>query len=257
MSFVQTTQLFEKTRSDLIFGFLSALLFAGLTGLSAFIVIPLPFTPVPITAQTLVVLLSGVFLGRKYGPLSQFLYIALGIIGIPWFANQTAGIDILLGATGGYLVGFVLASFITGSIVDISEETRKLPAIVYSLSLSTISVYITGILGLMIVANLEFWQALQLGFFPFLPGDLFKIFIAVVFATLYLPREKTSIDTELSNSNKFVLMIIIFVLSLFLIAFIYYLLTAGDLPPSDLPLYSILVSLIVLPGILLIKKIQQ
>ena len=81
---------------------------ACITGLMAQIVIPLPWTPVPITAQTFAVLCSGLFLGKKYGCLSQILYVVLGVAFIPWFGGMTGGLEIFLGSTCGFFIGFII-----------------------------------------------------------------------------------------------------------------------------------------------------
>jgi biotin transport system substrate-specific component len=85
---------------------------AAFTGLAAQIRVPLASTPVPVTGQVFAVLLSGVFLGRRYGALSQVIYVSLGAAGVPWFAGWTSGA--LLGLTGGYLVGFIPAAALVG-----------------------------------------------------------------------------------------------------------------------------------------------
>src|SRR5438105_3015773 len=82
------------------------LLFANVTAESAFIRIDLPFTPVPITGQTLAVLLAGAALGWRRGAASQIVYILEGLAGLPVFAGGTSGLAVLIGPTGGYLVGF-------------------------------------------------------------------------------------------------------------------------------------------------------
>ena len=83
--------------------------FAGATAVSAHIRIPLPFTPVPLTLQTLVVLVAGGLLGARLGALSQLEYILLGLLGLPVFTTGT-----LLGPTGGYIIGFVFAALVMG-----------------------------------------------------------------------------------------------------------------------------------------------
>ncbi len=92
------------------------LLFTFLTGISAFVKIPLSFTPVPITAQTLIVLLSGLFLKKEWALKSQLLYIGMGLVGVKWFSGGRGGLGVLTGATGGYLIGFVLAAYLIGYI---------------------------------------------------------------------------------------------------------------------------------------------
>ena len=104
---------------------LMSLLMACLTGIMAQIIIPLPWTPVPITAQTFAVLCSGLFLGKKYGCLSQILYIVLGVAFIPWFGGMTGGLDIFLGSTCGFFIGFVIASYFIGLISEKYADARN------------------------------------------------------------------------------------------------------------------------------------
>jgi len=99
-------------------GMVFAALFAALTGAIAWFKIPLPFTPVPITLQTLMVLLSGAMLGPYYGALSMIVYLLLGAIGLPVFAGGSSGIPSLLGPTGGYLLSYPVAAFVIGYMLQ-------------------------------------------------------------------------------------------------------------------------------------------
>lgn len=171
---------------------LLALGFAGLTGLAAQLRLPLPFTPVPITMQVFVVLLSGVVLGRWYGGLSQGLYLGLGVGGVPWFQGFTSGFPLF---TGGYILGFVAAAFIVGWFTD-----RFLWARSYSgqLSLMLVGVgviYALGALQLGLVYTLitpridPVQLALLTGVLPFIPGDVAKAVLAASVATAIAPKE--------------------------------------------------------------------
>jgi biotin transport system substrate-specific component len=86
-----------------------AFFFACLTGIFAQLRFYLPYTPVPITGQVFAVLLSGVILGNLYGGISQGLYAALGVAGVPWFSGGKAGLEIFTGVTGGYIIGFIFS----------------------------------------------------------------------------------------------------------------------------------------------------
>src|SRR3989338_9014662 len=99
-------------------GMVFAALFAALTAAVAWFKIPLPFTPVPITLQTLVVLLSGAMLGAYYGSLSMIIYLILGAIGLPVFAGGASGIGVLFGPTGGYLFSYPVAAFVIGKMLE-------------------------------------------------------------------------------------------------------------------------------------------
>src|SRR5262245_52763921 len=98
------------TRSVLVIGF------ALLTWAGAKVAVPLPFTPVPGTLQTLAVLLAGAMLGARAGAASQMAYLVMGLAGLPVFALPGAGPAYFLGPTGGYLVGFILAAWRHGSL---------------------------------------------------------------------------------------------------------------------------------------------
>ena len=97
------------------------LMFIILTTLGAFIRIPLPFSPVPITLQTFFVLLSGALLGANLGITAQLSYVCLGLSGLPIFTGTGSGALYLFGPTGGYLAGFVLASFLLGKTIKYSR----------------------------------------------------------------------------------------------------------------------------------------
>ena len=99
-------------------GMVFAALFAALTGAVAWFKIPLPFTPVPITLQTLMVLLSGAMLGAYFGALSMIIYLILGAIGLPVFAGGSSGIGALFGPSGGYLFSYPVAAFVIGFMLQ-------------------------------------------------------------------------------------------------------------------------------------------
>src|SRR3989338_5867789 len=107
-------------------GMVFAALFAALTGAVAWFKIPLPFTPVPITLQTLMVLLSGAMLGSYYGALSMIIYLILGALGLPVFAGGSSGVGALLGPTGGYLFSYPVAAFFIGKMLEKRKLSRFL-----------------------------------------------------------------------------------------------------------------------------------
>jgi biotin transport system substrate-specific component len=156
-----------------------ASLFGALTAVGAYIIIPLP--PVPITLQTLFMGLAGTLLGGRLAALSQIVYLLLGIIGLPVFAGGKAGLGILFGPTGGYLIGFVAAAFVIGRLASLRER----PGFVWlclSLVAGTAVLYTLGVLQLSLVARLAPLKALAVGVLPFLPGDAIKIILAVIIA---------------------------------------------------------------------------
>jgi len=173
-----------------------AFFMACLTGLMAQVVIPLPWTPVPVTAQTFAVLFAGIILGRYWGGLSMFIYIVIGLIGVPWFAGMTSGIGILFGASGGFLVGFVLAALVVGHLSDRYVRIRSfIPMLTLLAFANFILIYVPGVLGLavfMYVANGTVpgvWTLLAMGVLPFVIGDIVKIGGAAALAKAVTPKD--------------------------------------------------------------------
>lgn len=162
---------------DVILIVLGALFVAAL----AQIEIPLPFTPVPVTGQTFGVLLVGAALGSKRGAASLASYLALGTFGLPFFAGGTHGPDILIGATGGYLIGFVIAAYVIGLLAERGLERNMRTSIIPFL-IGTIIIYVCGVTWLTVFLG-SFSKALVAGLLPFLVGDAIKL----VAASLALP----------------------------------------------------------------------
>lgn len=160
---------------------LGVLLFVILMSLGAFVRIPLPFTPVPLTLQTLFVLLSGTFLGNHLGAIAQISYVILGISGLPIFAGAGSGLNYLLGPTGGYLFGFVLAAFFVGKFIKHAKD--NLFSVLSVLFIGDLIILICGILWLKFLLGYPSVKLLYIGLIPFIPGDLLK---AVFVASLYL-----------------------------------------------------------------------
>lgn len=140
--------------------------------LAAQVRIPLPFSPVPITLQTAAVVLVGATLGSRLGALALLAYVAEGALGLPVFAGGAgAGPTVLLGPTGGYLAGFVLAAFVAGRFAERGWLRTPLGALLGFLVASA-SVYVTALPWLALFVGLE--RVLAAGLLPFLPGDLVK-----------------------------------------------------------------------------------
>jgi len=160
--------------------------FSFLMALSSQIKIYLFFTPVPVTFQTLILFLSILYL-RKKAFFSQLFWVLLGIIGVPVFA-WGGGIPYLFGPTGGYILGFISGSLIFSSFSDYFLEKRNpfFPFLFYS-SLN-LWIYLLGVMWLKVVLSLSFIQSIFLGVLPFIPGDIFKIILAVIFS--YFPRRR-------------------------------------------------------------------
>ena len=175
---------------------LLSLLMACFTGIMAQIIIPLPWTPVPITAQTFAVLCSGLFLGKKYGCLSQILYIVLGVAFIPWFGGMTGGLEIFLGSTFGFFIGFVIASYFIGAITEKYADARNFTKMAMVIGTANFAlIYIPGLAGLALWFSLSQGTAigivdlLMMGLVPFIAGDIVKILGAASVSKAFLPKD--------------------------------------------------------------------
>ena len=148
-----------------------------LTTLCAQVRIPLPFSPVPLTGQTFAVLLSAAALGPWRAATSQAVYLAVGAAGLPVFTGGASGIAVIWGATGGYLVGFVVAAALMGSLSRLGAD-RRTPTTVLAYAAATLVIYAIGATWLALVAHLTPAAALTLGVLPFLVGDAVKALLA-------------------------------------------------------------------------------
>jgi biotin transport system substrate-specific component len=173
------TSVSPRTLGDVIPGGLVrsiALVVGGavFVGLTAQVAIPLPFTPVPLTLQTFSVLLVGAALGSVRGAASMALYLLAGVAGVPWFANQQSGWAF---ASFGYIVGFVAAAWLVGRLAERGADRRVVPTI-GMMALGNVVIYVFGVAGLMLLADLPLSTALAKGVLPFLIGDVIKILLA-------------------------------------------------------------------------------
>ena len=168
-------------------GMTYAAMFGAMTAIGAYIIIPLP--PVPITLQTFVMYLAASLLGGRLGALSQTVYILLGVIGLPVFAGGKAGLGVLIGPTGGYLMGFIIGAYIIGRMLE-SRKHSGYVWIALSLIAATVVIYICGVAQLSVVAQLSLKKAITVGVLPFLIGDAIKI----AAATLLIIRIKSRVQ---------------------------------------------------------------
>jgi len=182
-----TTQTLTLSRTSTKSRVLWIAFFAILTGLSALVKIPLGFTPVPVTLQTMVVMLSGVILARD-GLWAQAAYLVLGCIGLPFFTPDVPAFQVILGATGGYLFGFVAAAAFIG--YKIQPQWDQLPVWKRTAFLlaSSMLIFIPGVIQLKFVTGVSFARALEMGFFPFLIGDVIKSFLVSVYPSKWTLR---------------------------------------------------------------------
>ena len=144
-------------------------------GLSAQVALPLAFSPVPITGQTLAVLLVGALMGRVRGGVVMLLYLAEGVAGLPVFAGGGAGAAHLLGPTGGYLVGFVVAATVTGYLAERGWD-RRFGTTLAAMLLGTVAIFVVGLAWLGLFTGTE--NLLAMGLYPFVPGAIAKIIVA-------------------------------------------------------------------------------
>lgn len=149
-----------------------------LTALCAQIAVPLePFSPVPITGQTFAVLLTGAALGPARGAITQSLYLAIGMMGLPVFASGSSGTDVVFGASGGYIVGFVIAAWAVGMLARRGLDRRPL-LMAASFAVGSAIIYAIGLPWLAVTVDLSVPETLSQGLYPFLVGDVVKAALA-------------------------------------------------------------------------------
>jgi biotin transport system substrate-specific component len=149
---------------------------AGFVGLLAQITIKLSFTPVPITGQTLGVLLAGTALGWKRGTAAMLLYAVAGLAGVPWFAGHQSG---YVGASFGYIVGFVLSAALCGFLAE-HRADRSILKSVPAMFAGEVMMYSVGVAWLAVDLHVGASKAIALGLTPFLAGDAIKAAIAAL-----------------------------------------------------------------------------
>ncbi len=154
--------------------------------IGAKISIQLPFTPVPVNLQTFGVLFGGALLGFRRGLLSVGLYLLIGVLGWPVFASDTAGPStiasfqqgrFIIGATGGYLIGFLVAAGLVGRLAELGWD-RHIGGSIGAMALGNAVVYLIGVPWLMAALNVGLVNGLELGLWPFLIGDVLKLAVA-------------------------------------------------------------------------------
>ena len=157
-----------------------ASLLAALTAAFAYVSIPIPGLPAPVSLQVFGVYFAGLLLGPRWGGFSIGLYLLAGIAGAPVFSGGGSGLAYVLGPTGGYLVGFLLAAVLIGAIVHRGLDPKplsdvSLPTQAGALVAGLVLVYAVGVPWLVAVAGLPPAQAATVGALIFIPGDIIKI----------------------------------------------------------------------------------
>ena len=152
----------------------AALIFA-----SSRVSIPVPGSAVPITGQTFGVLLVGGALGFRRGLASIGLYVLIGLVGLPFFAESKGGVAVILGARGGYIVGFLVAGSLVGRLAELGWDRRILGAL-GAMAIGNVVIYAIGVPWYMAVADLDLPTGIAKGLTPFLLGDAIKLILAAV-----------------------------------------------------------------------------
>lgn len=199
-----------NTELDFAYKVFLSFLFAGLVGLSAQFYFPLPFTPVPVTGQVLMVLITGVVLGARYGAFSMGIYSGLGAFGVPWFAPKmgapifsSGGWGVLSGVTGGYILGFILAALTVGYVTENFIKGRKWYYILPTMFLGVGIIYTLGVSWLFYALSglgkeVTIIDSIKLGALPFISGDILKALLASTLATYILPVSAIAGEKDLS-----------------------------------------------------------
>jgi biotin transport system substrate-specific component len=156
--------------------------FALATAVAAHVRVPMPLTPVPLTLQTMFVILSGVMLGPRLGAASQLAYLGMGIAGLPVFAAGI-GMAALVGPTGGYLLAFPAAAFVAGSLARPGGGRGVMGALRLTVGLAAASllILVSGAAWLGVLTG-DVAGAVALGLVPFLVGDAIKVLLAALIA---------------------------------------------------------------------------
>lgn len=150
-------------------------MFAAITAILAQIAIPIPFSTVPLTMQVFAVTISGLVLGAKKGFITQFIYVLLGAIGLPVFAQMSGGLGALFGYTGGFIMTFPLMALVVGYV---SDKFNSIFPIIISMFLALLITYTFGTLWYSFIAGVEFKKGLMVCVVPFILSDIVKVIFA-------------------------------------------------------------------------------
>ncbi|MFM1826478.1 MAG: hypothetical protein RLZZ37_1113 [Actinomycetota bacterium] len=166
--------IWEKSRSS---AYVQIGALTLLTIISAQVVIPLPFTPVPLTLQTFAILFGAAAIGPYKSTIAQFLYLLIAAIGFPVLASDKGGVEALFGATTGYLIAFLVASFVVGYVAK-QFSTRKFINVLVGFFIGTFLIYFFGATWLAFYTGNGLAYGISKGVIPFIFGDILKALLA-------------------------------------------------------------------------------
>ncbi|ABW19270.1 BioY protein [Alkaliphilus oremlandii OhILAs] len=152
----------------------------ALLAISSYIVFPIPFTPIMLTAQTIIVNLIGLILTPLHGAISVLLFIVLGAIGLPIFAGGAGGLSAILGPTGGFIIGFLFSAIAISYLKG--RKTNILRYVLVTVFIGMPVTYLLGASYMSYALNMDYKKAIELAVIPFLLGDAIKCVIASIIA---------------------------------------------------------------------------
>ena len=162
---------------------------SAIIAIGAQIELKLPYTPVPITGQSLSVVIAGLTFGRKIALAGTIAYLCEGMIGLPVFSGGGVGVHHFAGPTGGYLVGFLPAAYIAGVASD-KGIPRSPIGVFFTVLAASLPIFALGVMKLaMSIGNLP--AALQAGLYPFIPGDFIKALVASMLTPIVIAKTST------------------------------------------------------------------
>lgn len=161
--------------------FIYAAMFAALTAVLGLISIPLPFSPVPVSGQSLGIMLAGSILTIRQAGFSVLTFVLIGAVGVPVFSGLTGGLGVVIGPRGGYYLGFLVGAMVIGLLRGKRDNPWRLA--LANLVGGVVVVYLFGVAWLSFVTGMGLEKAVMAGALPFIPGDLFKVFAATFIGT--------------------------------------------------------------------------
>jgi biotin transport system substrate-specific component len=147
------------------------------TALLAQVAVPVPGSPVPITGQTLAVVLTAAALGPVRGVAVQIVYMLAALVGLPFYSEASGGVDVVFGATGGYVVGFIPAAYLIGLAARHGADRNPLKAVPLFIAGQAV-IFAVGVPWLAVSTGMSASQALDAGFYPFILGGIVKAAVA-------------------------------------------------------------------------------